>query len=51
MYMSFATSTAAGVNPSDGTLTTESPLLRAGTDGKDIGVDFDQLRRAMTDSR
>jgi hypothetical protein len=51
MYMSFATSTAAGVNPSDGTLTTESPLIQAGTDGKDIGVDFDQLRRAMTDSR
>jgi hypothetical protein len=47
MYISFTSPTAAGVSPSDGTLTTNSPLKRAGTDGKDVGVDFEALHRAM----
>ena len=47
MYTSFPNAAAAGIN-ADGTLTEKSPSRRAGTDGKDIGVDFDQLQRAMT---
>jgi hypothetical protein len=47
MYASFRDGAAAGVN-ADGTLTPKSPNRRAGTDGKDIGVDFAELLRAMT---
>jgi hypothetical protein len=47
MYTSFPNAGAAGIN-ADGTLTEKSPSRRAGTDGKDIGVDFDELQRAMT---
>lgn len=47
MYGSFRNPTAAGINV-DGTLTPKSPLRRAGTDGKDIGVDLEELQRAMT---
>jgi hypothetical protein len=47
MYTSFASAAAAGLN-ADGTLTAKSPNRRNGTDGKDIGVDFDELQRAMT---
>jgi hypothetical protein len=47
MYISFPTAAAAGLN-ADGTLTSKSPNLRAGTDAKDIGVDFDELQRATT---
>ena len=46
LYTSFPSAAAAGLNP-DGTLTDKSPNRRAGTDGKDVGVDFEQLRRAM----
>jgi hypothetical protein len=46
LYTSFASAAAAGLNP-DGTLTDKSPNRRAATDGKDVGVDFGQLRRAM----
>jgi len=46
LYTSFPNAAAAGLN-ADGTLTAKSPNRRAGTDGKDIGVDFDELRRAM----
>jgi hypothetical protein len=49
MYRSFATPAAAGFN-SNGTLTEKSPMRRAGTDGKDIGVDFAELQRAMGDN-
>jgi hypothetical protein len=47
MYISFPSAQAAGLNP-DGTLTAKSPNRAAGTDGKDIGVDFDELLRAYT---
>ncbi len=47
MYTSFASAAAAGLN-ADGTLTAKSPNRRNGTDGKDVGVDFDELQRAMT---
>jgi hypothetical protein len=47
MYTSFPNAAAAGLNP-DGTLTAKSPNRRAGTDGKDIGADFDELLRAYT---
>lgn len=46
MYTSYPNASAAGIT-SNGTLTPNSPLRRAGTDGKDIGVDFDELQRAM----
>jgi hypothetical protein len=46
MYTSFPDAAAAGLNP-DGTLTPTSRNRQAGTDGKDIGVDFAELRRAM----
>jgi hypothetical protein len=45
MYASFPNAAAAGIN-ADGTLAAKSPNRRAGTDGKDIGVDFDELQRA-----
>jgi hypothetical protein len=45
MYKSFPNAAAAGIN-ADGTLAAKSPNRRAGTDGKDIGVDFDELQRA-----
>jgi hypothetical protein len=54
MYTSFLDAPAAGINPDDGTLTARSPMRRAGTDGKDIGVDFDELqaaRRAQSGQR
>ena len=44
MYTSFPSAAAAGLNE-DGTLTPKSPNRHAATDGKDIGVDFDELRR------
>jgi hypothetical protein len=47
MYTSFPNAAAAGLN-ADGTLTAKSPNRRAGSDGKDIGVDFDELLRAYT---
>ncbi len=47
MYTSFPNAEAAGLN-ADGTLTAKSPNRRAGTDGKDIGVDFVELQRVMT---
>jgi hypothetical protein len=46
MYMAFRNPAAAGIN-ADGTLTATSPLRRGATDGKDIGVDFDELQRAL----
>jgi len=46
MYTSFPNAVAAGLNP-DGTLTPTSRNRRAGTDGKDVGVDFAELQRAM----
>jgi len=49
MYSSFHNAAAAGLSDTDGTLTAKSPLRRAGTDGRDIGVDFEELQRAMTD--
>lgn len=45
MYTSFRDAAAAGIN-ADGTLTAKSPNRRAGTDGKEVGVDFDELPRA-----
>jgi hypothetical protein len=47
MYASFPDAAAAGLN-ADGTLAAKSPNRRAGSDGKDIGVDFDELLRAYT---
>jgi len=47
MYTPFPNAAAAGLN-ADGTLTAKSPNRRAGTDGKDIGADFDELLRAYT---
>jgi hypothetical protein len=47
MYASFPNAAAAGLS-ADGTLTANSPNRRAGTDGKDIGVDFDELLAAYT---
>jgi hypothetical protein len=47
MYTAFPNAAAAGLN-ADGTLTAKSPNRRAGTDGKDIGVDFEELLRAYT---
>jgi hypothetical protein len=47
MYASFPNAAAAGINV-DGTLTAKSPNRRAGTDGKDIGVDFAELPRPYT---
>ena len=44
---SYPNAAAAGLNP-DGTLASKSPNRRAGTDGKDIGVDFDELLSAYT---
>jgi hypothetical protein len=44
MYASFPNAAAAGINP-DGTLAAKSPIRRAGTDGQDIGVNFDELQR------
>lgn len=44
MYRSFPNAEAAGIKE-DGTLTERSPNRRAATDGKDIGVDFDELQR------
>lgn len=50
MYASFPSAAAAGVN-ADGTLTAKGPNRRAGTDGKDIGVDFDELQRGLASGR
>ena len=45
-YSSFPNAVAAGLN-ADGSLTAKSPNRRAGTDGKDVGVDFAELERSM----
>jgi hypothetical protein len=45
MYTSYPSGAAAGLTDT-GPLTPKSPNRRAGTDGKDIGVDFDELLRA-----
>lgn len=45
MYTSFPDAQAAGLQE-DGTLTVKSPNRRVATDGRDIGVDFDELKRA-----
>lgn len=50
MYTSFRSAAAGGIN-GDGTLTAKSPSRRAGTDGKDIGVDFDDLHHATAGVR
>lgn len=42
----YASDTAAGVSLTTGRLTTGSPFIRAGSDGKDIGVDFVDLDAA-----
>jgi hypothetical protein len=47
MYTSFANAAAAGLE-ADGTLAAKSPNRRAGSDGKDIGVDFAELLSAYT---
>ena len=44
MYASFRDAVAAGLKE-DGTLTAVSPNRRAATDGRDIGVDFEELQR------
>jgi hypothetical protein len=44
MYTSFPSAAAAGLKE-DGTLTPKSPNRRAATDGRDIGVAFDELQR------
>jgi hypothetical protein len=44
MYTSYPNGAAAGLTDT-GTLTPKSPNRRAATDGKDIGVDFDELMR------
>jgi hypothetical protein len=44
MYTSFPSAAAAGLKE-DGTLTAKSPNRRAATDGRDIGVAFDELQR------
>jgi hypothetical protein len=46
MYVVFPSAAAAGLAP-DGSLRPDTPLKRAGTDGKDVGVDFQQLRQAL----
>lgn len=46
MYMAFRNPASAGMN-ADGTLARTSPLRRGATDGKDIGVDFDELQRSL----
>ena len=45
MYTSFPNAATAGLKK-DGTLTAKSPNRRAATDGRDIGVDFEELQRA-----
>jgi hypothetical protein len=47
MYTSFGNAAAAGLNP-DGTLAPGSRNRQGGTDGKDIGVDFAELQRAIS---
>lgn len=47
MYTSFPNAAAAGLN-ADGTLTAKSQNRRAGTDGKDVGVDFAELQRVIS---
>ena len=49
MYTSFPSAAAAGI-AADGTLAPKSPNRRAGTDGKDIGVDFLELQKAVSTS-
>jgi hypothetical protein len=44
MYTSFRNAATAGLKE-DGTLTATSPNRRAATDGRDIGVDFEELQR------
>jgi hypothetical protein len=44
----YASAASAGVDLVTGTLIAGSPLIGAGSDGKDIGVDFVQLAAAQT---
>ena len=46
MYLVLLSGEAAGLS-AEGTLLTTSPLKKAGTDGKDVGVDFQELGRAV----
>ena len=48
MYASYSSAEAAGLQ-NDGTLAAKSPNRHAGTDKKDIGVDFGELQRAGGD--
>jgi hypothetical protein len=49
MYTSFPSAAAAGL-ASDGSLTPKSPLRRAGAGTTDLGVDFADLQRSMTEA-
>jgi len=44
----YASAAAAGIDTKTGRLNAGSPLIRAGSDGKDIGVDFVTLDSAQT---
>lgn len=46
MYLVVASAASAGLR-TDGTLTPEAPLRGGATDGKDIGVDFEELQRVF----
>jgi hypothetical protein len=43
-----ASPSVAGIDVVTGRLNPRSPLIRAGSDGKDLGVDFVQLAAAQT---
>lgn len=47
----YASATSAGISTSTGVLTSNSPLKAAGTDGKDLGVDFVALAAAQAGIR
>jgi hypothetical protein len=44
----YASPTAAGINPTSGVLTPGSPLIKAASDGTDMGVIFPQLKAAQS---
>ena len=44
----YASAAAAGLNTSTGELNARSPLLKSGSDGKALGVDFAELSAALT---
>jgi hypothetical protein len=44
----YASPRTVGIDVLTGRLNTGSPLIRGGSDGKDIGVDFEQLAAAQT---